>query len=183
MHTDFFLLLHFRYYGTQQSLSACDKERLSSSFEDSNDAKLRQEKQQQQEKGGKRKPKNHCGSFENMTWDKEGLKAEIESYLDDKQINWSELARQFNVKDSKGEITKNEGQIIKDWLLLSQGVYIDRFKLQKRKNETVNSGKRRKKLKILGGDISVPCHQSAIKAMEQLKKDIDSGVHIILVNL
>ena len=104
-----------------------------------------------------------------MTGDKEGLKAEIESYPDDKQINWSELARQFNVKDSKGEIAKNGGQIIKDWLL-SQGGNIDRFKLQKRKNETVNSGIRRKKLKILGGDISVPCHQSAIKSKGTIKE-------------
>ena len=53
----YFFLLPFRCYGTRWSLSACNMEKLSLSFETN----------------GEKKEKN-TDNFAEMTWDKEGLK-------------------------------------------------------------------------------------------------------------
>ena len=49
------------------------------------------------------------------------------SYEDGKVVNWSELARRFNVTNGKDEIACNGGQIIKEWLKM-EGVDVTRFK-------------------------------------------------------
>ena len=61
-----------------------------------------------------------------MTWDKEALKKEVESKKDGEKINWSELARRYHVTNKKGEITRNGGQIVQEWLV-NQQVNIHRF--------------------------------------------------------
>ena len=44
-------------------------------------------------------------------------------------MNWSSLARKYNITNRKGEIAKNGGQIAQDWVI-SQGENIHRFKSQ-----------------------------------------------------
>ena len=44
-----------------------------------------------------------------MTWNKNGLKLEVEGYKDDTKVNWSELERRYEIKNKKGEIAKNDG--------------------------------------------------------------------------
>jgi len=51
----------------------------------------------------------------------------VEGYKDDTKVNWSELARRYEIKKKKGEIAKNDGQIAQEWLI-SQGVNLHRFK-------------------------------------------------------
>jgi hypothetical protein len=51
-----------------------------------------------------------------MTWDKDALKLEVESYEDGKFVNWSQLAKEYNVTNTKGEIAENDDQIAKGWL-------------------------------------------------------------------
>lgn len=43
------------------------------------------------------------------------------------KVNWSELAGRYKIKNKKGEIAKNGGQIAQEWLI-SQGVNLHRFK-------------------------------------------------------
>ena len=62
-----------------------------------------------------------------MTWDKNGLKSEVEGYAHGVKVNWSEIARRYKITNRKGEIAKNEGQIAQEWLI-SQGVNLHRFK-------------------------------------------------------
>ena len=100
---------------------------------------------------GKRRKLNHSGCFDNMTWDRKGLQREVESYQDGKKVNWSTLVRQYDKRDSHGNIPKNRGQIAKDWTT-SQGVNIERFKRPLPKS--VGTGERcvrRKKLRGPGG--------------------------------
>jgi hypothetical protein len=59
-----------------------------------------------QETKTKRSP---VGIFDNMTWDKDALKLEVESYEDGKFVNWSQLAKEYNVTNTKGEIAENGG--------------------------------------------------------------------------
>lgn len=73
------------------------------------------------------KRKHHASNFDAMTWDKNGLRLEVEGYTDDTKVNWSELTRRYEIKNKKGEIAKNGGQIAQEWLI-SQGVNLHIFK-------------------------------------------------------
>lgn len=65
---------------------------------------MRTKKDKEKILSGVKKPKNHSGSFEKMTWDKTGLVDEIKNYAVDYEVNWSQLALKYGIKDSKGII-------------------------------------------------------------------------------
>ena len=72
-------------------------------------------------------PKSHIPALENIElgcYDEETLIAEVQS-LPSEKLNWSELARKYDVKviNSESEL-RNGGQVIKE-LLRSKGVDID----------------------------------------------------------
>jgi len=75
----------------------------------------------------KRRKLNHSRCFDNMTWDKNGLQREVESYQEGTKVNWSTLASQYDIRHSHSNIAKNGGQIAKYWIA-SQGVDIEKFK-------------------------------------------------------
>ena len=56
--------------------------------------------------------------------DKEAVQADVQSYPDDRKVNWSELARTHNVATTNGKVPANGGQIVKEWLR-SEGVNVD----------------------------------------------------------
>ena len=110
-----------------------------------------------------------------MTWDKEALKTEIESLPDTSIINWSDIARRYNITNKRGRLANNGGQIVKGWVV-SNGVDLQRF--QKRKNDDDDVlHVRRKKRRGLGGELSLPCHQPSEKVKEKLKTEIAAGVY------
>ena len=92
--------------------------------------------------------KDHTGKIEQMAWDKDGLKAEVEGFDDSIQVNWSALARKYNITNKKGELAKNGGQIAQEYLH-KEGLNLHRFK---RKNMQAGDPRvRRKKLRGIGG--------------------------------
>ena len=93
-------LLSSRCYGNRQSLAARQRERLAMCFESYEEAKRRCETSQ---KAGNEK-RSPIGNFENMQWDKQALLEEVNSYADGTVINWSALARQYQVKNKNGEL-------------------------------------------------------------------------------
>ena len=92
------LSLSLRCFGTRKSLREWNNDRLSRSFESVDDAEIRTKKNKEKVLDGTKKTKNHCGSFEKMAWDKEGLK----SYEADKEVNWLQLSLKYGIKDGKG---------------------------------------------------------------------------------
>ena len=94
-----------------------------------------------------------------ISWDKEALREEIEKLDNGKEVNWSELARKYNVKNTVGEDARNGGQIVKEWLK-SEGVDVNRFKRtndESTDDAGTNQGRlRRKKRRTTGGEITVP---------------------------
>jgi hypothetical protein len=72
------------------------------------------------------KKRSPVGQLSNVTWDKERMK-EVESYPDDTKVNWSDMARRYSIRNTKGEIAKNGGQVAQEWLK-SVGVNVSRFK-------------------------------------------------------
>ena len=160
----------FRCLGERQSYAARQRERLDSSFETKPAAIKRKETSSEPEATAPVKRKRHAGNFDAMTWNKNGLKLEVEGYKDDTKVNWSELARRYEIKNKKGEIAKNGGQIAQEWLI-SQGVNLHRFK---RPSEAERQP-RRKKLKGLGGEISVPTPETNDTLKQRLKLKIQQG--------
>lgn len=118
------------------------------SFESQEAAIMRRE-QENMAPETKRRKKDHVGSSQNVTWDKQGLKQEVEGYEDGKAVNWSALAKKYNVTNQNGEMAGNGGQIIKEFLQ-SEGVNVNRLK---RPHEYKGEEKRvrRKKLRGKGG--------------------------------
>jgi hypothetical protein len=55
------------------------------------------------------------------------MKEEVESYPDDTKVNWSDMARRYSIRNTKGEIAKNGGQVAQEWLK-SVGVNVSKFK-------------------------------------------------------
>ena len=150
----------YRCFGNRQSLKSRQTDRLTQAFEP------RVSPEHSQETKTKRSP---VGIFDNMTWDKDALKLEVESYEDGKFVNWSQLAKEYSVTNTKGEIAENGGQIAKEWLK-SVGVVTERFK----RYNTNSDGPRirRKKRRGLGGEISIPTPQTNACLKKQLQEKI-----------
>ena len=124
----------------------------------------------------KPKVKDHTGDISSIVWDKEAMKAEVEGYEDNHLINWKELASRYNVCNKSGQLAKNGGQIVKEWLI-SQGVDVKRFRT-KRQTE-VDHIIRRKKRRGAGGEISVPTEISVEQLKQKLSDKIESGEYTI----
>ena len=103
-----------------------------------------------------------------MSWNKEELRAEVESYEDGKFVNWSALAKAYNVKNTQGNPAANGGQIVKEWLK-SVGVDTERFK---RYNTSDGPRVRLKKRKGLGGEISTPTPETNSALKKRLQEKI-----------
>ena len=113
------------------------------------------------------------GNFENMQWDKQALLEEVNSYADGTVINWSALARQYQVKNKNGQLAKNGRQIVQEYLK-SQGVDVSKFK--KRGLQEDEGSRIRKKMKrSAGGEITVPCPVTNENLKEKLNQKILSG--------
>ena len=166
----FVFCLLSRCLGERQSYAARQRERLDSSFEMKQSAEKRKETTNLENEVPPSKKKHHAGNFDKVSWDKNGLKEEVESYEDDTNVNWSDLARRYQITNKKGQIAKNGGQIAQEWLI-SQGVNLHRFK---RPSEN-DRQPRRKKLKGLGGEISLPTPETNEGLKQKLKLKIQQG--------
>ena len=95
--------------------------------------------------------------MEKMNFNKVGLLQEVESYNDTTAINYSSLARKYNVLNSKRKPAKNSGKIIKEYLK-EQNICLNQFRYNRKgrhSNEFQMKQIRKKNLKIIGGD-SIP---------------------------
>ena len=157
-----------RCYGNRQSLAATQRSRLAMAFESKETAK-----QRSASTGSKKR--SPVGKLSNVTWDKERMKEEVESYPDDTKVNWSDMARRYSIRNTKGEIAKNGGQVAQEWLK-SVGVNVSRFK---RPCEQTGERIRRKKLRGAGGEITVATSQTISSVKEEMKKKVMSGEYTV----
>jgi hypothetical protein len=122
------------------------------------------------------KQKSSAGGI--VTWDTEVLKEEVKLYDSEGVVNWSELARKYDVKKANGEHAKNGGQIIKDWLN-SEGVDVNRFKQKHDQSDATMTNIRRTRRKGAGGEVTVPTDVTPEKLKEILNKKIESGEYTV----
>lgn len=125
-----------------QSISSYKRTRMATSFE-SNSQKLDRTQTTH-------KHKKHSPHFDKVTWDKEAVLQTLFSWSREEAINWSQVAKEHNIPGS------NCGQILKEFAAENG---IDIFELDKRQP---NTRARAKKLRMPGGEISVPTHRLMI---------------------
>ena len=123
-----------------------------------------------------KKKKDHTGDMESMSWDKVGLKREVEGYEDNQIFSWRDLAIRYNVCNKAGEVAKNGGQIVKEWLL-SQKVDLARFS-EKQKCSSVPITRKQKR-RGPGGDITLPVEIHPEAPKQKLAEKLRSGEYSI----
>lgn len=52
---------------------------------------------------GLKRKRDHVGNKERFSWDKEQCLLEVNSYINDTKINYTELSRKYNLKNDSGE--------------------------------------------------------------------------------
>ncbi len=88
---------------------------------------------------------------------------ELRSLPDGERVNWSALARKYNIPQ------KNGGQILKE-LTESRGIDVSNLD-----QERVTTHQRRCKKRLPGGEIPTPCHPIKGEIMDEKKKLVESG--------
>ncbi len=139
-----------------QSLASYKRIRLSQSFETP-------EQTRDRARTTVIKRRRHSPKFTNVQWDKEGLLDRLQNWPTGQMVNWSELAREFNVPG------KNKGQVVKEFAIESG---VDVFQLDQRPSGT---RLRARKLRMPGGEVSVPTHRTVEGIKEDWDKLIESG--------
>jgi hypothetical protein len=92
------------------------------------------------------RPKSHSPNEHNLTWDVQGAMRELENFPPTQKINWSEMPRQYRIPG------KNAGQVLKETV---NKYGINTASLDHRCNTTPRI--RRRKCRLTGGEISMPC--------------------------
>ena len=78
------------------------------------------------EKNTKWKQKDHVRDVSKFNFDKENYIHVVNSYNENNEINFSALARKYNLKSSNRILPKNAGQIVKE-IFLSMDCDLSRF--------------------------------------------------------
>ncbi|XP_065653932.1 uncharacterized protein LOC136080770 isoform X2 [Hydra vulgaris] len=102
-----------RTYGKNISLRTRNNHRLITSMETFKQAEQRS--YELKEKGVK-KPKKHIGSSHAYKDQLNSCLEEVKVYQTGEKINYSDLARKYNIIDSESKMPKNGGQIVKEFL-------------------------------------------------------------------
>ena len=97
----------YRLFGSTQSKSQDQKQRIAQSFESSDSAAERTAINQAKVESGLKVVHNHGGNFSSYIWDSAGCLTKVNSFPDGYAINFSQLAEEFNLLNAKGETPKN----------------------------------------------------------------------------
>ena len=95
-----------------------------------------------------KKKKSPVGKFDKMKWDREAMKDEVLGYSDETLVNWSELGRRYEIKNTSGQLAQNGGQIAFEYLK-SEGVQVERFRKRQAGNDAGNVRKRLKGVQVV----------------------------------
>ena len=128
-----------------QSINSYKCMRLSQSFETPQQKRERYKKQPIRQR-------KHLPNFDRVSWDKEKVQNDLQS---EEKMNWSQFAREHGI------LAKNGGQIVKEF---ANQIGMDTTKLD---GQPTHHRMRARKLRMPGGEISIPCH----KTPQEIKAD------------
>ena len=167
-----------RTFGSNISLATRTKNIKHECFETKADAIKRTEREALDLSSGKRK--QHCHvKLENIEWMAEECINEVINYPDGKQINYSKLARDYQLKYKDGNIPTNAGYCMKE-LLKKSNVDLLRFgELNRRAFENDEIRVRKKRRTVLDTNISIPQEETIVQIKCKVKKLIAEGKIVI----
>jgi hypothetical protein len=160
------------FLSSGMSYSQYERERKKKYFETPESARKSFEHKIKKINSGFKKPKKHHGKLENYHFDKESFLHEIKENKSE-NVNWSSMAKQYDVRNKNGNHPPNAGQILKVFAK-SHGIDVDKFN-----NHKIISGRdvshriRRKYLRVRG--LTVPRQKPAAKIRTHLRQKIDQG--------
>ena len=89
-----------------------------------------------------------------------------------KFINFTGLAKKYDMKNKEGNIPGNGGQVVKEFLIENG---IDSSSFNYKSKDRNNENTRRCKRKIKGTSISLPCDPTNVKVKKELKRMVHEG--------
>ncbi len=141
------------------SFSQWDRQRKSNSLETSNNSRNR----------------SSVGNFENYTFNKVQFLADIRNLKQGDVVNWSQLARDFNV-NINGVLPSNGGQVLKEFAQVN-GIDTDLFNVDRKISGRDYKKQRRQKKKI--NDVSLPSAPTAKFLRSELRTKISNGEYAV----
>ena len=135
-------------------------------FENQEDAQERMLKQLEDIREGKRRPNNHTGNLQRYEWRSEDCLNYVNNLNPSSYINFSELAREFGLKDIGDYQSDNKNQVVKKFLQ-ENNVDLDQF-VQHRNQQTQHNvcGKNRKL--TFDSNVSLPM----LPSNEQVEREL-----------
>ena len=138
------------------------KVRLSESFESNSECNDRLLKNT--------KVKKHGSA---VSWNSKECLNEVQMYDSEvKFINFTGLAKKYDMKNKEGNIPGNGGQVVKEFLI-ENGIDLSSFNYKSKDRNNENT--RRCKRKIKGTSISLPCDPTNVKVKKELKRMVHEG--------
>ena len=95
-------------------------------YETKKDATSRKEKENSKIATGVKQKRDHVGNENAYLWEAEECLREVSGYQDGDVINYSQLAKKYNMKNKHQEYPQNGGQIVKEYLV-NNGIDVSKF--------------------------------------------------------
>ena len=158
-----------RTFGNFVSLNQRKKMRIQESFETISECKIRTEKKNEAINSGLKKKHAHVC---NIKWNLDDCINEVANFSEGSYINFSALARKYNVTNADGTYNKQGGQIIRE-ALERAGIDLNRFEYHSKST----TPRLRRQLLRLSNDTTMPQEPTEEKVMEKLNEKIDQGIY------
>ena len=153
-------------FGGKQSLRSRNNIRMCRYFENQQDAQERTFKQLEDIREGKRRPKNHIGNLQSYQWRSQECLDYVNNLYPGSYINFSELAREFGLKDIGDYQSDNKNQVVKKFLQ-ENNVDLDQFVIH-RNQQTQHNVRRKKRKLTFDSNVSL----SMLLSNEQVKREL-----------
>ena len=116
--------------------------RLLQFFESKKDAASRKENDEEKITMGLKRKHDHIDNISAYTWNADGWLKEVSEYDDGHQINYSQLAKKYNMKNKSNEYPPNGGQIVKEYLI-DNGIDVSKFEPAVKRSTRIRRALRR----------------------------------------
>lgn len=167
-----------RVFGTGISLRKRQELRLSQSFEDFATTQNRLENEKKLIATGSKRKLDHIGNLVNYVWDEEDCLKEIKKLPNGSRINFTDLARRYNLLHKDGHRPNNCGQVLKE-LLKTKNCDFESLQSVWGNSITKSERIRRRKRRLDGLGISMPVEETNSEVIKRLKQKINDGTYSI----
>ncbi|KAK3109115.1 hypothetical protein FSP39_023377 [Pinctada imbricata] len=170
-----------KFLSSGKSFSEYNRDRMSSFFETKAEAEERQEHTSNKIMIGKKKPKVHVGNLEKYALNREAFAFHMQSLPPGSTVIWSNLARQFSLKNPSGICPANGGQIMKS-IAADLGIDTSKFSSKTTNLKEYYSRVRRARQTLSRG-LRMPANIPTINLHKKVKaklksKEIDIGEEV-----